>query len=80
MFDLLGMLQLEKPVILYQRTVTSFTRTKVTALLIKTPGCNKMYAITQVIFAFQLVLAYDLLEDRRIMTTALGSKFFEFSI
>lgn len=42
MFDLLGMLQLEKPVILYGRTVTSSTRTKVTALQIKTPVCDKI--------------------------------------
>jgi len=37
---------------------------------------NIIYIITQVILAFQLILAYDLLEDRRIDDDSTRFKFF----
>ena len=38
----LGMLQIEKPVILHERAVTSFTRTELSALQIETLACNEI--------------------------------------
>ena len=37
----LGMLQIEKSVMLHERMVTAFTRAEVSALQIKTSACNK---------------------------------------
>lgn len=37
-----GMLQMEKPVLLLERMVTSFTRTEVSAQRIKTSACNEI--------------------------------------